>query len=373
MKYIFIDTDNYIFSAVSSQKEHRLESYEKIKDVIRSGKAVLILPEIVEIEFYRRVSKVYSQIMDYYKLLKDTIKKMDLPPYIASDKQILLNTVEGILKEKNGKYKYVLKETKELFSLKGNRFIPISADIFVKAYVRCLKEEKPFKSSDSNKINSKEDPFRYVSWMGDTLIAESIISECRSMNNKNDVLIFCSNNVKDFADFEKKSQKHVLHENIAREIKVPVIYYTYFSNMLELEFKESISKNAKKEMEDTQKYYEEVPYSGLSLYDILKERESAISGLKKVALSESTLDAIAGLGVTGSLSDILKERESAISGLKKVALSKSTLDAIAGLGVTASLSDILKRIGHSDEIKKSVKKLEEKKVPEDDAENNKSD
>ena len=362
--YIFIDTNNYIYSAVSSQKEHKIESYENLKEIIQNGKAILLLPEVIKIEFYRIIDIVYSQLRDYFEKLKETVNNAKFPPYISSDKQILLKAFEDILKEKERKYKNILKETDELFSLKNNKYISLSADIFMKAYIRCLKGEKPFKTRDDDKLEIEDETFKNVSWLSDALAIESIISECKSLNNKDDSLVFCCNNIKDFAFFDKKTKRHSLHEHIKRDIKLEVNYYRFYPEMFEFEFKKHISKEEKKAIKDTQKYYEEVSKTvlpGLADFErVRKEDVKSYLGLSdvlksKVNLMESHLV---------SLADIEMARRHALTSyigladiLKEVKLTKSHLVSLADL--ERARRDALERhMGLADILKGKEKKEE---------------
>lgn len=83
MKYIFIDTNNLIYSALSSQKEHKIESLEKLKNVLKNDNAKLLLPEIVKIEFDRVAESVYTKI----KGELDSLKNIKLPPYLEEEKR----------------------------------------------------------------------------------------------------------------------------------------------------------------------------------------------------------------------------------------------------------------------------------------------
>jgi hypothetical protein len=341
MKYIFIDTNNYIYSAVSSQKEHKIESYESIKEVIKKGKAVLLIPEINKIEFYRRIDDVYTSVKNYFQSLKETIVQSKLPPYIAGDKQLLLNAFGDILKEKEKKYKSVLKETEELFAMEGNRYIRLNTDIFIRAYVRCLKGEKPFKTKDAINLEGVDDFSKNVSWLSDAIVAESIISECVSMSEREDVLVFCSNNIHDFADNDKKTNRHILHKHIKRDIKPEVVYYRFIPEMLEYEFSKRITKEEKKAMEDTQKYYEETLRRGAikRAFEELAAGGAVKAGLRELASrGEAMKGVLAEMAAGGVVRAGLRELAS-----REELMQGALAEMAAGGAVRAGLRELASR------------------------------
>ncbi len=117
MKYIFLDTNIYLFSALSTQSEHKIESFEKIKNVLAKREGKLLIPEIVTIEFERNIEELYPKSIEFFDKLKDTVKnaKIQNMPFIEDEKTKLLKTVDDILKERREKYERMVGETRELF------------------------------------------------------------------------------------------------------------------------------------------------------------------------------------------------------------------------------------------------------------------
>jgi len=49
MKYIFIDTNIFIASAISTQSEHKIDSFSQIFELVKKKKIELIIPEYLRL------------------------------------------------------------------------------------------------------------------------------------------------------------------------------------------------------------------------------------------------------------------------------------------------------------------------------------
>lgn len=272
MKYIFLDTNIYIVSAISTQSEHKIESLEKLKHPLKAKKAELLVPEIVKIEFERKVNDLNQNIKTALEKLEETIKKSKFHelPILEEEKIKLSKTVKDIRYEKENKSERMTKEIKELFSSIDVKEIPLDSDIFMKAYIRCIKRERPFKSRDINKLENDFNIMQGVSWLSDSLIVESIIRACERMNKDKDSLIFCSNNIEDFASPGTDQSTHILHKDIQKDIPVEIKFYRYLPDMLKSEFKETVSKKTLEEARNLSSHIAEVYAKGYSLSDAMK-------------------------------------------------------------------------------------------------------
>lgn len=271
MKYIFLDTNIYIVSAISTQSEHKIESLEKLKHALKAKKAELLVPEIVRIEFERNIEELRQQIKAAFMKLEETIKssKIHSFPIFEEEKNKLSSTLNDISGEKESKFKKIITEIKELFSSIHVTEIPLDSDIFMRAYIRCIKREKPFKSRDINKLENDFNIMQGVSWLSDSLVVESVIRTCERMDKDKDSLIFCSNNIEDFASFETDKSTHILHKDIQKGIPVEVKFYRFLPDMLKSEFKETISKRSTEEAKSLSGDLAQVYAKGYSLRDAM--------------------------------------------------------------------------------------------------------
>lgn len=247
MKYIFIDTNNYIYSAISSQPEHEIESYEKLKSLIMKKEARLLVPEVVALEFETRVDDIYSNAKEYFKKLDESIKKSETP-LLEGEKKKMLRMTKSILKEKDKKYVEMKGETKKLFyETKNIEIIELNSEILLNTFIRFLKQKMPFKLSKDEKLTGDR---IFMRGFSDALIVESLRYFIKSIESSVLLLIFCSENIKDFALYDGKSDRHIIHPDIAEDITAKkMIYYRNIPEMLETEFEEILSDKAKKDME----------------------------------------------------------------------------------------------------------------------------
>ena len=278
MKYIFLDTNIYMVSAISTQSEHKIESLEKLKHSLKAKKAELLVPEIVKIEFERNIEALRQQIKDAFAKLEEIIKRSKIHslPIFEEEKNKLSTTLNDISGEKENKFKKIITEIKELFSSIHVKEIPLDSNIFMRAYVRCIKREKPFKSRDIDKLESDFNIMPGVSWLSDSLIVESIIMACERLDKDKDMLIFCSNNIEDFASFEIDKSIHILHKDIQKDIPVAVKFYRCLPDMLKSEFRETISKRSSEEAKSLSGHLAKMYATGYSLRDGMEA--SGISG-----------------------------------------------------------------------------------------------
>ena len=62
MKYLFIDTNNFIACALLIKPKHSPKTIKKLSELLDSNKIKLILPEVVKIEFFRVVNTELDKI-----------------------------------------------------------------------------------------------------------------------------------------------------------------------------------------------------------------------------------------------------------------------------------------------------------------------
>lgn len=62
MKYIFLDTNEYIVCALLTESDHTPETLSHIEEVLESGRAHLLVPELVKIEFFRVLKETLVSI-----------------------------------------------------------------------------------------------------------------------------------------------------------------------------------------------------------------------------------------------------------------------------------------------------------------------
>ncbi len=221
--------------------------------------------------------------------------------------------------------------------------LKLTPEVFMKAFMRCEKREKPFKKKDGIKIEQEEDFYNAGSTMNDSIIAESIIESCQHYDAKTDMLIFCSDNIKDFATYDKGEDKYSLHSDIKKNIKLQVIYYRSLPDMLEKEFKEAISAESKQGIENAKNQYTWISFA-----------EAFADTLKRSVDTQNTWAEIFKEQPKVTWAEIFKEqpkvtwaeifKEQRKSALTKILKEQSILDDLLKEQSIGSLADALREI-----------------------------
>jgi hypothetical protein len=249
MKYLFIDTNAFIVSCISTRSEHKVESFNVLKHRLRKKEVKLLIPEVVRVEFERKIGELHNIIKLAIGDLEEIVKKAKVYslPILEEEKRKLTDVLKEISEEKEKRFASVLEEIRELFLYENVESIPLSGEIFSKAYMRCQRREKPFKARDSAMLHNSMDGVFERSIMNDALIIESLAGVCVKLSKTKDVLIFCSENTADFAAYDEKLKKHVVHGDISKDLNVSVKYYRFLPEMMRIEFKKEVVKERKDE------------------------------------------------------------------------------------------------------------------------------
>lgn len=253
MRYILIDTNIYIYCALLTKEGHDVDVIVKLIDMLNQGKAKLLLPEVIEIEYFRKLDEILTKYIEVIKSIKKQIKEFFLLNF-AINKQDILSNFDQVL-EKQRKNKILVNDKLQaLFTSINVIHIPLTTDILLNAYKRALKGIKPFdRKYPSHLLNT------------DCIIIESLISFFKD-KNKNDQFLFCSDNYTDFANKEKKT--YIIHPDIAKDFICKTSYYRTPHELIAKEFKVVVDKKEVEEYDDT------VKSLNINMSDFLKGVES---------------------------------------------------------------------------------------------------
>jgi len=231
VKYLFIDTNNFVSCALLYKEEHTPSAIDKLKNILYSNKSKLLLPEIVEIEFFRVVDDSLVTIKEQVSKFKKTLES-DFPSYLEYEKKEFMSATEDILGKRIFSSKAAKAKIQALFSGDYILKIPLTPEIFLNAIKRGLSGKKPYKYKVCKECNEIKNLIN-----NDSLIFESILSKLKELGKDNE-LVFCSGNTEDFADKDKKG----LHPELSKDLPkgVSAKYYLHFVEALKKEFAEKI-------------------------------------------------------------------------------------------------------------------------------------
>ena len=287
MKFLFIDTNNFMACALLTESGHTPQTIDQLISLLDGDQIKLVLPEIVEIEFFREVDLELSKIAKHISQLKDVIDK-NFPTYLKPDKDQFIKSAQDIYSKREASSKAAKAKLTSLFGRKNVIKTPLSATIFIDAYKRAMLGKKPAKTkycSECGAIKQRID--------ADCMIFESILSIKAEFENNE--LIFCSANKDDFAVHDKKQEKHFLHPDLVASFskKTEVKYYIKLLDALKAEFNKTVNREEK---EKINKYFQWRDLVGqlpsFYIQDIAKQ-----AALKSSGFIESIRDAFAGTSI----------------------------------------------------------------------------
>ena len=305
MKYLFIDTNNFMACALLTELDHTPQTIGHLIDLLRKDQAKLILPEIVEIEFFREVElellKKKKSIESFKSLLGSIF-----PTHLMPDKAQFIKYVRQIYSKINASSQAAKANIELLFNLNSVIKIPLSYEIFIRAYRRALSRQKPSKSTycpECGEIKHRFDD--------DCMVFESILSMKDELENNE--LIFCSANKKHFALHNKKQDKHFLHPDLAASFsqKTEVRYYIKLADALKAEFKKDINREEKAKIN---KYFE-IQQKAFQLNDLmaqLRDEANLIASSPLHGIAKQAAESSAGIAemlkrtTEGSLTEMFR-------------------------------------------------------------------
>ena len=223
MKYIFIDTNIYIYCALITKGNYTTQTIDSLNQCLKMNNVKLIMPEVVKMEFFKKAYNTFeNDVMNNIAKLKKEIQNISFPDYLGEDKAKIENNIDRLLEERKRNLERVSNNIlNDIITNPNTILIELTNDIFLKAYKRALSGEKPYNQQVCSSCNNSE----YII-NADCMIIESIIDYFDNIYiNEDDILIFCSNNTKDFAVFNKDKNIHELDGAIRNTLKIKVKYY----------------------------------------------------------------------------------------------------------------------------------------------------
>lgn len=246
-KILFIDSSIFINCAFEEVDGSNIRVLEDINKIINEDKALLLLPEVLEIEvnngillkflgLKEKINKKFSEIRDDFPQKienKDKGKVSGL--FIDEINKAKIEIIKNVEKRESE----ILKVVKDISKNKNTKIINLDKDLIITGIERALLQKAPWsnqKTQDKPRSNSK--PVHTVD--RDCIIFESVIKFLKSDKiNKTKSLIFCVDDI-DYTEVDNKPKKDILVgvEKICKGLKIyrdPLI-------MLKEEFKEKYKK-----------------------------------------------------------------------------------------------------------------------------------
>lgn len=231
MKYIFIDTCIYIQCCLLEIEGDDIGALKRVRDLLSQQKAILLLPEVVELEFNKILKnklKALKEMVGYYQ--EDINKNNELDKKIKSD---LITKIKEVVEERAANTEKAIKEIEILFNNEDTIKLPIKGEHLVFAYKDFLSSEKPHKPKQRGEIQP------------DSVIISSL-SECLA-NKDGYSFYFCSSNTEDFSVI--KNDELVIHPEISKQFK-SINFYSNLYDLLNKDFGAKYTKSSIEKLEE---------------------------------------------------------------------------------------------------------------------------
>ena len=223
MKYILLDTCVLVNCTLMNIAGADPELLVALVDRIRDQGAKLLLPDVVRLEYARKVPEVLVLISQQTKTFRESVTTSVLP---GPDVSRIHATLDKLDSDRDAAAKQAQDYFKQV-SRDPAVTVPIAldGDAVAEAVGYVLAGEKP---STGPHHGGLVDP--------DSLIVASVTLFARSEGfSETDILLICSDNHKDFGQWNPDEGVHELAEDIAARIPCPVRYYKSPRLLLERE------------------------------------------------------------------------------------------------------------------------------------------
>jgi len=197
------------------------DTLNKLYDLLEEDKLRLLLPEVIQLEFYQILEDKADELKRSVDRHKEEIgKDNSLDDKISDD---LIEKLDDCINDRGKNKEEVKKTIEKIFSHKNTVKLQISNDTLIKAYKYSLSKKKPFKKSQ------KEEGKIEQSLQGDCLIISTLEE---FLNKEKDFeFYFCSRNKSDFADNKAVADKDM---KIHKDIKKNFAHIEYYLNLFQL-------------------------------------------------------------------------------------------------------------------------------------------
>lgn len=239
MKYIFIDTNIYIYCALITKGNYTTQTLDTLNNILNRSNSKLLMPEVIKLEFEKKANSIFeNDVSGNINRLKKEIQNISFPDYLGEEKKNIEDNIENLLESRRKNLERVSNNLiKDITNNTNTILIELCNDIFLRAYKRALIGEKPSNKQICTNYGKSEYMIN-----ADCMIIESIIDYFKKIKiNPDDELLFCSNNTKDFAIFDQNNNTHKLHDDIQKDIGINVKYYNNLPDLLKKEFNSEIN------------------------------------------------------------------------------------------------------------------------------------
>jgi len=282
MKYVFIDTNIFIYCTLLMKRGHNPTALNRLREIIEQNEARLLLPEMVELEYEGQIEHVHQDVRKEINSLAKTIQSVSVPDFLKDDKKKLEKITEDMQKTREENKSHAQKEILKIFNHQNVVRIPLNNEILINGIRRVSLGKKPSKHQPCIECGGLRHPID-----NDSIIIESLIFQLNHLKiDKPDILYFCSDNRKDFAYFNKEVNNHQLHEEIDNDLPITTRYFHSLETLLKVEFKKKVKE---RELEEPKEFFRKTYTAAMSWRQAMEPYIKSAQTLKEAMESQVRL------------------------------------------------------------------------------------
>lgn len=258
-KYICIDTCDFVDCCVleSEEKDKAMKSLEVLFQKIDNGEIILLLPEVVQLEFSKSLNSRVNDIKKTAETLKKdiTAQKKQGGNYQSFTPKMVVDInekIDSFIGDRSANVKNATEIIEKIFNNKNTIKLPLDSDSILNAYKCFLSGKKPI----------SYDKLKDVAIQSDCLTIDLLERYLKTQTDYE--FLFCSRNINDFADSTEISDP-AIHKDIGARFP-SIKYYTNILKLLNVEFGTNFAPELiEKLKEEPQKIIEDTLASSIGL------------------------------------------------------------------------------------------------------------
>lgn len=233
MKYIFIDTNIYIYCALLTNLEYKSDTIDSLISFLKRKDVRLLFPDVVKLEFLNKSSIVYDNMINSKIDLVKKIQNITFPEYFIHQKKQIINDLNESLDSSRENLKRTTRILiEDILNLKNTIYLTSTSETMLNSYKRALEGKKPYNRKLCTTCGEMTQPLNV-----DCIIIEMLKEFFIKNMSKHDELLFCTNNTKDFAVFNNINNKHEICEEIKKDLILDIKFFNSLPKLLEEEGK----------------------------------------------------------------------------------------------------------------------------------------
>ncbi|MCL4552840.1 MAG: PIN domain-containing protein [Candidatus Marsarchaeota archaeon] len=241
MNFVLIDTNIYLDCALIRKPGHAPDLVGELMIALEKYGAVLLLPQVVELELDRHWEDAFDELKDKVKKAKgETERGMQEIRHLAHlsrdcvslpDRRKLAEAAQQVIESRKSSRIQMKSLLEQLFSHPKVLRLPLTSDVLTRSPKRAISGRPPFHARGSvNYLDS------------DSMIVETLVDFFRGLQERGRrycpelLLLFCSANAKHFADDDKNTEDLAIHRAMRDDFVkfgVQVLYYPSLTDLVE--------------------------------------------------------------------------------------------------------------------------------------------